>query len=153
MTKIGILSCSNSTQDARCCTFGCLEALNKNEDCFAFYSKSGGATLTGIINCNGCPTVVAPEKILSSARSLAGVGVEVIHFSSCMVAVCPYVQKFKSLIEQNFPSVKVVLGTHGNMENKESLDFFRAGLKNILLHKRFEMIDFIQEIMKDKPSA
>lgn len=112
MKKIGILTCSNTTQDLGCSSFKCLEELHKNEGKFKRYINSGGARLAGIINCAGCPTTVAPAKLVSRVRSLSAIGVDAIHLSGCMMALCPFKNKYIKLLGENFPEIEIIQGTH-----------------------------------------
>ena len=64
MARIGILTCSNTTQDVACSSFGCLKDVNNNTGEFERYREEGGTELVGIINCAGCPTRLTPEKII-----------------------------------------------------------------------------------------
>lgn len=84
--------------------------------------------LVGTINCAGCPTLFAPEKIVDRVHSLVAFGADTIHLSTCLAAACPFKNKYKNIIEQNFPQVKLVTGTHGNLDSD---DFKKelAGLK------------------------
>jgi predicted metal-binding protein len=111
MKKVGILNCSNMSQNLGCSMFGCLAAIRRGVDEFVRYGDEG-AELLGVINCAGCPTVMAPQKILGRVRALASLGVNAIHFSGCMTGMCPFKDRYASLIDQHFPSVEVVMGTH-----------------------------------------
>ena len=66
-----------------------LQGVNENSGEFARYNDQGGTQLMGIINCAGCPTAVAPEKLLRRVRSLSFLQLDAIHLSSCMLALCP----------------------------------------------------------------
>ena len=65
MARIGILTCSNCTQETHCASVVCLGDLRKRRGLFARYAAEEPLDLIGIINCAGCPTVAAPEKILA----------------------------------------------------------------------------------------
>ena len=79
MARIGIITCSNMTNDLACSSFGCLEDSHAGKGTFARYADQGGAQVVGIISCSGCPTLIAPEKILRRVRTLAASGVDAIH--------------------------------------------------------------------------
>ncbi len=119
MTRIALLTCSNTTQDMGCSSYMCLETMRKNAGQFAQYKDKGGVELAGIINCAGCPTLVAPEKLLSRVRSLTTLGVEAVHLSSCMMGICPFKNKYLDLLRTEFPDIKFVEGTHGSPEEAE----------------------------------
>ena len=149
MKKVGILTCANVVQDMGCCSFMCLKELNALTGPFARYSKYGGAQLVGIISCAGCPTAAVPEKILMRVRALAELGCEVIHISSCMEYACPFKNKYKTLIEENFPEVGVEVGTHAYVVDKEtSKKLFRKITRDILLQQRLSMTDMFKQVIE-----
>ena len=98
MKKIGLLTCSNATQDLACSSFGCFHDFNQGKGEFVRYQDNGGAEMVGIINCAGCPTILTPEKLLQRVRTLAVSGVEAIHMTNCMLALCPFKKKYKKLL-------------------------------------------------------
>ena len=110
--KVGIVACHNTKQDLYCPAVMCLNSLRNSIEGFAEYKAKGGAELVGIVTCDGCPTLAAPDRILKRVKGLVDLGVEAIHLSSCMVASCPYRNKYASLIGEAYPGVKVVMGTH-----------------------------------------
>jgi predicted metal-binding protein len=61
MARIGIITCSNMTNDLACSSFACLEDSHNVTGTFARYEDKGGAQVVGIISCSGCPTLIAPE--------------------------------------------------------------------------------------------
>ncbi|HEY3422447.1 MAG TPA: CGGC domain-containing protein, partial [Methanocellaceae archaeon] len=119
MTRIALLTCSNTTQDMGCSSFMCLEGMRSMSGQFARYKDKGGAELAGIISCAGCPTTIAPEKLLGRVRSLTSLGVEAVHLSSCMMSICPFKNKYLDLLRTEFPDVKFVQGTHGTPETEQ----------------------------------
>ncbi len=64
MARIGILDCSNCTQDTNCAAVVCLGDMRKRRVFFERYQNDEKLDLIGITNCSGCPTLTAPEKIL-----------------------------------------------------------------------------------------
>ena len=72
MARIGILTCSNCTQDTNCASVVCLGDMRKRRGLFERYSSENQLDLIGIISCSGCPTLAAPEKILKRVEALAG---------------------------------------------------------------------------------
>lgn len=110
MTDIGILTCSNTTQDVGCSAFGCLKAAHEKAGPFAAYPD--GVRVMGIINCAGCPGLRSHEKILRRVGALVASGVSAIHLSFCMVNGCPFIGKYETAIKKAFPDVAVVRGTH-----------------------------------------
>jgi len=128
MARIGIITCSNCTQDANCAAVVCLADLRKRRGFFEGYPKGEPLDLVGLISCAGCPTVAGPEKILRRVRALAAFRIDALHLSFCMTAVCPFVHKYVEVIKENFPGLEVVLGTH----QPASLPEFRQGVKELL---------------------
>ena len=112
MARIGILTCSNCTQDANCASVVCLGDLRKREGLFERYKDEEKVELIGIINCAGCPTLAAPEKILKRTKSLTDYRLDALHFSYCMTALCPFLKHYDSIIKQHNPGLRVVHGTH-----------------------------------------
>lgn len=148
MKKIGILTCTNTTQDLGCSSFKCLEDIYQNGGEFKRYETQGGTQLAGIINCAGCPTAVAPEKLLGRVRSLANIGVEAIHLSACMMALCPFKNKYIKLLETEFPQIDIVKGTHD--ANQQEGEMFMGWAKQTLSTLQNPMADLAEELSKDK---
>ena len=140
MAKIGILACSNATQDLGCSSVSCLSDFRKRKGTFADYPQEEKLTLTGIINCPGCPTLAGPDKLLQRIRALTEFGVDVIHFGFCMKALCPFREKYKTALQQAFPKVRVVIGTH---EEHVTPEEFRRRVKKLFCQPRKTMVDLI----------
>ncbi len=140
MAKIGILTCSNATQDLGCSSVSCLSDLRKRKGAFADYPADEKLTLAGILNCPGCPTLTGPDKLLQRVRALTEFGVDTIHFSYCMKALCPFREKYRAAIEQAFPRVRVVIGTH---EDHMTPDEFRKRVGKVFCQPRKTMVDII----------
>ena len=146
MARIGILTCSNTTQDAGCSSFMCLKGINENTGEFARYQNQGGTELAGIINCAGCPTAVAPEKLLKRVRSLAFLQLDAIHLSSCVMSLCPFKNKYARLLKKHFPGINIVEGTH--VESPEVVQMFIAGMQDMLTQSQKTMADMGQQAME-----
>jgi len=112
MARIGILTCSNCTQDTNCASVVCLGDMRKRRGLFERYSNEKQLDLIGIINCSGCPTLAAPEKILKRVKALAGYKLDALHFSYCMTVLCPFLGKYEKEIRNAYPDIKIVHGTH-----------------------------------------
>lgn len=147
MKKIGIMTCSNVTQDVACSSFLCLKALNESNGVFACHKREGGAQLAGIINCSGCPTAVVPEKLLGRVRSLTELGVDAIHLSSCMLALCPFKNKYLQIFRERFPGIEFVEGTHKEPPGLTP-EMFIETVKGMLTQPRQTMADVAQVITK-----
>jgi len=138
--RIGILSCWNATQEYDCASSLCLEDLRERKGEFSRYPKDEKLKLIGMINCAGCPTVQAPEKILRKVRALVEMNVDAIHLTLCMVSLCPFVRKYVEVIEEAYPMVSVVYGTH---DPRVSLETFKEEVKELVCSPRKSMTDVI----------
>lgn len=130
MKRIAILTCSNVTQDLACASFQCLRSLYQKKDRFAHPGQEN-IELAGVINCAGCPTAIAPEKLFNRVRSLAVLHVDAIHLSTCLVHLCPFKKKYMNLLALKYPEIKVVEGTHGAPEGMPE-DQFASSLKAMM---------------------
>lgn len=148
MAKIGILTCSNATQDLGCSSASCLADLRKRKGAFAAYPPEEKLTLMGMINCPGCPTLTGPDKLLQRIRALTEFGVDTIHFTYCMKALCPFKEKYKTALEEAFPRIRVVVGTH---EEHLTPDEYRRRVKNLFCQPRKTMVDIILNRDEGKP--
>lgn len=131
MARIGIITCSNMTHDLACTSFKCLEDSHAGTGTFARYAERGGSQVVGIISCSGCPTLIAPEKIVRRVRTLVASGVDAIHFANCLEKICPFRKKYQSILEAEFPETEFVSGTHEPLseEQEDAVGLFvREGL-------------------------
>ncbi len=140
MARIGIITCSNCTQDLDCASVVCLADMRKRKGFFKDYAPDERLDLVGIINCSGCPTVSAHQKIMRRVRSIADLRVDAIHFSFCMTALCPFKQKYEEVIKEAYPEIKIVMGTHTPADPTA----FRQEVKDLLCADRFTMSDLIK---------
>jgi predicted metal-binding protein len=102
--------------------------MRKRGGFFNTYPKDEPLDLIGIINCAGCPTVAAPEKILKKVRALADFRIDALHFSFCMTALCPFIRQYEKVIGEAYPDLKIVAGTHKPIDKNE----FQRGIKELL---------------------
>jgi predicted metal-binding protein len=109
--KISIFCCSKVTHKLGCSSTQCLYDMKNRTGLFERYSRDEGVELVGLVNCPGCPTQIAPDRIINQIVNLTEFDVEVIHFTNCMSTFCAYRHEYKSLIERNYPDIEVVLGT------------------------------------------
>jgi predicted metal-binding protein len=128
MARIGILTCSNCTQETNCASVVCLADMRKRRGFFEQYPQDEPLDLIGIINCAGCPTLAAPEKILKKVRALTEFRLDALHLSFCLVTLCPFVNTYVKLIRREFPDINIVLGTHKPMAREP----FHRGVKELL---------------------
>ena len=147
MARIGILTCSNCTQESNCASVVCLGDMRKRRGFFDRYSGEEPLDLIGIINCAGCPTLAAPEKILKRVRALAEFRLDALHLSFCLTAVCPFVKRYIEIIKEAYPDLEIILGTHQPMDKTH----FQQGLKELLcqtLSQPQTMTDMIRGNLK-----
>ena len=128
MARIGIITCSNCTQDTNCAAVVCLGDLRKRLGLFERYPAGESLDLVGIISCAGCPTLAAPEKILKRVKALAEYRLDALHFSYCMTALCPFLKKYEKVIADNYPDLAIIHGTHRPKDQEE----FRAEVRELL---------------------
>jgi len=129
--KIGIITCSNAVNDLDCCAAPCLRDLNSRAGSFKDYSKN--LQLAGIISCSGCPTLAYPEKIMRKVKSLIEFDVTAIHFSFCMVALCPFLNKYIEIIGELYPNVKLIKGAHETKLTQEQFcEYVKTAFENDL---------------------
>lgn len=140
MSRIGILTCSNATQDLGCSSASCLADIRKRRGAFGSHPPDQPLDLVGIINCPGCPTVTGADKLLQRVRGLTEFRIDVIHFSNCVKALCPFKEKYKSALEEAFPGIRIVIGTHQEHITPEE---FRQRVKKLFCQPRKTMIDMI----------
>ena len=140
MARIGILTCSNATQDLGCSSISCLADFRKRRGAFAEYPAEPPLDLVGIINCPGCPTLTGPDKLLQRVRALTGFRVDAIHFSYCIKALCPFKENYAKALQEAFPKIKIVIGTHQEHITPEE---FRGRVKKLFCQPRKTMVDII----------
>ena len=128
MARIGILTCSNCTQDTNCASVVCLGDMRKRRGFFERYQNDEKLDLIGIINCSGCPTLAAPEKILKRVKALADYKLDALHLSYCMTALCPFLNKYQAVIARAYPDLEIVSGTHIPKDKMQ----FRSDVKELL---------------------
>ena len=128
MARIGILTCSNCTQDTNCAAVVCLGDMRKRRDFFERYQDDEKLDLIGIISCAGCPTLAAPEKILKRVKALAEYRLDALHISYCMTALCPFLKKYQAVIAEAYPGLEIVLGTHSPKDKEQ----FRKDVRELL---------------------
>ncbi len=147
MARIGIVTCSNCTQEADCAAVVCLADMRKRRGFFERYPQEEPLDLVGLISCAGCPTIAAPDKILKRVRSVAEFKVNALHFSFCMTAVCPFLKKYAEIIQEAYPDLELVMGTHQPVDKRQ----FRDGLHELLcpsVAPPQTMVDMIRGTLK-----
>jgi len=140
MTRIGILTCSNATQDLGCSSVSCLADMRKRKGSFSLYPVGEPLDLVGIINCPGCPTLIGADKLIQRVKALTEFRIDAIHLSYCMKALCPFKRKYKTALEEAFPTIQFIIGTH---EEHITADEFKGKVKNVFNQPRKTMVDII----------
>jgi predicted metal-binding protein len=131
MAKIGILGCDSTTRDMDCVMIGCLGNLQGRRGSFKDYPEDEPLELVGIIQCGGCPTAVGTDRIWQKVQALVDYGIEALHLSSCLLQICPFKERFLEAIGREFPSLKVVEGTHPFHDTEA----FKTGIKELICQK------------------
>jgi predicted metal-binding protein len=145
MAKIAIVTCSNVKNELSCAATGCFKSFNNRKGMFERYKDYSEIQIVGFSTCAGCPTLYAFEKILHKIKPLVEISkADTIHFSSCMVKLCPFVQKYKSAINTAYPDVDVVMGT----DESTSLDMMKIMLKNLLVDDRYGITEELKKLKK-----
>jgi len=139
--KIGILTCSIITQDLGCASPFCLKDFRNRGGKFSNYDDD--VELVGIINCAGCPGILGAEKLAHRIRALAELKVDVIHFSSCMADFCPSKEKYRKMINEKYPDISVVFGTHDPPGGVTPEMFIRA-VKEMIRQPKHGLIDLFK---------
>lgn len=140
MARIGILTCSNATRELGCSSASCLAGFRKRKGAFAEYPETEKLTLVGIINCPGCPTLTGSEKMIQRIRALTEFQVDAIHFTFCMKALCPFREKYREALEEAFPKIRIVIGTH---EEHITPEDYRERVRRLMCQPRKTMVDLI----------
>ena len=81
-----------------------------------------------------------PYKLLQRIKGLTEFGVDVIHFTYCMKALCPFTGKYKNALEEAFPDIKIVVGTHAVAIEPEK---YREKVAKLFRQERKSMADII----------
>jgi predicted metal-binding protein len=140
MARIGILTCSNATQELGCCSASCLADFRKRRGTFAEYPATEELVLVGIINCPGCPTLTGPDKLLQRIKSLTAFRLSAIHCSYCMKALCPFLKQYEKALTEAYPEIKIIIGTH--QEHVTPAEY-RNRVKKLFCQDRKTMADVI----------
>jgi predicted metal-binding protein len=135
-TKLGILSCSNTTRVLDCPVSICLKDMHDRKGAFARY-RGREIELVGMISCNGCPTVRGEDVILPKIEALFHYGADHIHLTYCMMALCPFVKKYIKVVKAKFPSIALIEGTHQPHQTDEQ---FRCGVAAMLKERKRTII-------------
>jgi glutaredoxin len=78
--------------------------------------------------------------VIGRIRALTEFGVDTIHFSYCVKALCPFKEKYKDALEEAFPKIRIVIGTH---EEHITPEEFRRRVKKLFRQPRKTMVDVI----------
>jgi predicted metal-binding protein len=128
MARVGIITCSNCAHETNCSSVVCLADMRKRKGLFDCYPKEEPLDLVGLVHCAGCPTNVAPAKILKRIRSLINYKIDALHFSYCMTVLCPFLRKYENEIRNTYPDLNIIHGTHRPGDTEE----FQKAVKEML---------------------
>jgi hypothetical protein len=84
--------------------------------------------------------LTGPDKLLQRIRALTEFRVEVIHFANCVKALCPFKEQYKKALNEAFPEITIVIGTHQEHITPEE---FRKRVKKLFCQPRKNMVDMI----------
>jgi predicted metal-binding protein len=118
--------------------------MRRRKGFFERYEDDKELTLVGIINCAGCPTLGAPDKILRKVKSLASFRVDTIHLSYCMTALCPFKKKYVAAIKGAYPGMEIVEGSH----IARDFSVFQEEVRAVLCSPRQNMTNIIKARQK-----
>lgn len=148
MAKVGIIFCGNARQDCGCSSFLCLKDARTSRGAFAAHVENGGTELYGVVDCAGCPTAVAPDKILGPIRELISTGADTVHLANCMMSLCPFRSRYAKVIEEAYPDINLVQGTHAppdQISGDEADRFFKQGIRQMLCQDKVQMSSMVEK--------
>lgn len=128
MARIGIITCSNCALETNCSSVVCFADLRKRKGFFDRYHEDEPLELVGLVHCAGCPTNMVSSKILRRVRSLVEYKIDALHFSYCMIALCPFLRKYEKSIKSAYPDLAIVHGTHQPV----NAEIFQKAVKEML---------------------
>jgi len=102
--RVGIVVCEANARRS-CPGTSCFLAVKGKVGEFSQYGK---VELVGFTTCGGCPV---PKYNLEKVELLLNRGAEAIHFGNC-VRDCPHLDNMEKEVEQTYPDLKVIVGTH-----------------------------------------
>jgi len=114
LKRVGILICANASLKLNCRSASCKSDFKNRDGMFKSYPTDRNVDLISIASCPGCPTDVAPGSLFKEVEALAKT-VQIIHFSSCIVALCPFKEKTMEPLKNKFPAIVFIAGTHGSI--------------------------------------
>ena len=140
MARIGILTCSNATQELGCSSVSCLDRFQEEERDLLRLSRRWEIDAGGYYQLPRCPTFTGPDKLLQRIRALTDFRVDTIHFTYCMKELCSFKEKYKLTLEEAFPNIKIVVGTH---EEHVTPQQYKEQVKKLFCQPRKTMVDVI----------
>lgn len=109
--------------------------------------KGEDIELVGYSTYAGCSTLYAHEKILKKAKPLVEISkAERIHFSSCMVKLCPFVKKYKHLINKSYPNIGIIMGTDAYPD--EPLETMKEIFNKLLTDTNNDITEEFRKVME-----
>jgi predicted metal-binding protein len=118
----------------------CLAELRKRRGTFTEYPANEPLDLVGIITRPGCPALTGPDKLLQRIRALTEFRVDAIHFSNCVKARCPFKKQCKNTLNEAFPKITIVIGTHQEHITPEES---RQRVERLFCQPKKSMVDVI----------
>ncbi|MFW6049026.1 MAG: CGGC domain-containing protein [Candidatus Bipolaricaulota bacterium] len=109
--NIGIIICDRYSS---CAGGKCLRSLRNRDGAFDRY-KGSEVELVGYTTCGGCPG----GNVEQATGEMVENGADAVHLATGLVVgypPCPYIDHFKSFIEERY-DLEVVVGTHPIPQN------------------------------------
>jgi len=73
--------------------------------------------------------------------------IRIMTCATCIDARCPFKDQFKQAIEEAYPKVKVVFGTHGGPGGPEEVvTMFRGAIKHLLGQPGRSMVNLMNDV-------
>ncbi len=153
MPRIGIINCS-TMKELGCPVNECFKAIrNRTGEFENNEDQNEDIELVGVVSCSGCPTISAYERISINVRSLVEAGAEVVHLSTCIKTLCPFKNKYKTILEERYPDTIFKMGTHSSTIKGVDEDTFvklmREHSRAMLVQPRQTWADIIK-IVKEQ---
>jgi len=123
--------------------------MRKRRGFFERYQGDDDLVLVGIINCAGCPSLAAADKILRKVNALAAFRLDAIHLTYCMTALCPFKKRYIEAINEAHPEIEIVQGTHVAPDPLQ----FQKEVRDLLCAPRRDMTALIKSHRNPATSA
>ena len=87
------------------------------------------------------PNVNRPRQIIAENKGINRIfRVDSIHFTYCIKSLCPFKENYKKALEEAFPSIKIIIGTH---EEHVTPEEYKERVKKLFCQTQLSMADVI----------